>query len=310
MSSLTPPVLLSLASAVCYGAAAIVQERVATAVTSRRRTALLRHRAWWSAVALNGAGAALHVVALGCGPLTLVQPLGVLTIVFVLPMAAVCVGRQVTSAGWRGALMVSVGLAGILLLTGPAEQSQPLSGNERLGVAACAAGAIAVLVPAGRRARRPGVRSVALAGAAGVSFGVSSVFVKTVAEDWSPASVAGQLPSMGMIALLAATGLAASQASYRGGGLTAPLATVTVVNPVVAAGVGMVVLDEGFRFGVAGALTALAAGVLTAWGLVVLTADGARRHRQPAPADGPAVVRVPCPDPVLREDRPALLAAS
>ncbi|WP_275404823.1 DMT family transporter, partial [Streptomyces sp. SID10815] len=101
MSALALSVLLSFVSAVAYAGGAIVQERVA--VTSPgKRYAPLRRPAWWAAVALNGLGALLHVVALAYGPLSLVQPLGALTIVFALPMAALFVGRRAGAAAWRG----------------------------------------------------------------------------------------------------------------------------------------------------------------------------------------------------------------
>lgn len=120
MSSLALSVLLSLVSAVAYAAGAIVQERVATAGDGRS-LAPLRNRVWWAAVALNGVGAVLHVVALACGPLSLVQPLGALTIVFALPMAALFVRRRAGAIAWRGAIMATVGLAGLLALTGNVE---------------------------------------------------------------------------------------------------------------------------------------------------------------------------------------------
>ncbi|MEU8568206.1 DMT family transporter [Streptomyces pathocidini] len=279
------PVLLSLVSAVCYAAAAILQERVAAA-TPNLRLALLRDPAWWAAVALNGAGAVLHVVALGSGPLTVVQPLGVLTIVFVLPLAALFARRPVTRAGRRGALMVAAGLAVLMLLTasGPA---RPLSAGEQSAVAATAAGVVAALALAGRWSGRPAARSLALAAAAGVSYGMASVFVKTVADGWAPASIAASvtadLPALAAIALFAVAGLATSQASYQGAGLTAPLATVTVANPVVASAVGIALLGEGVRYGATGAVAALAAGALTARGLVVLTADSADPHGSSQP---------------------------
>ncbi|MGW1928540.1 DMT family transporter, partial [Streptomyces sp. NPDC001919] len=67
--------------------------------------------AWWGSVLLNGLGAALHVAALAYGPLSLVQPLGALTIVFALPMAALFVGRRAGSRAWRGAVLATAGLA-------------------------------------------------------------------------------------------------------------------------------------------------------------------------------------------------------
>ncbi|RST05700.1 DMT family transporter, partial [Streptomyces sp. WAC05374] len=86
MSPLALSVLLSLVSAVAYAAGAIVQERVAADAVPA-----VSSPAWWVAVLLNGVGGVLHVVALAYGPLSLVQPLGALTIVFALPMAALFV---------------------------------------------------------------------------------------------------------------------------------------------------------------------------------------------------------------------------
>ena len=63
MSALALSVLLSLVSAVAYASGAILQERVAMA-TPARPYAPLHHGVWWAAVALNGLGATLHVVAL------------------------------------------------------------------------------------------------------------------------------------------------------------------------------------------------------------------------------------------------------
>lgn len=284
MSALALSVLLSLVSAVAYAAGAILQERVA-ADTPARPYAPLHHGVWWAAVALNGVGALLHVAALAYGPLSLVQPLGALTIVFALPMAAVFVRRRAGAAAWRGALMATLGLAGLLALTGSAG-SHSLGPGERMVVAGATVGVVALLFLIAQAVRRPAVRSVLLAASAGVAFGIASVFTKTVAVDWTAGSFGGQVPSLLVIAGLAAAGLLLSQASYRGAGLAAPLATVTVVNPVVAAAVGLTLFGEGFRYGLTGALLALAFGAVTAGGLVLLTTE--RLAAQTAALTGPA----------------------
>ena len=148
-----------------------------------------------------------------------------------------------------------------------------LTGDDQLALAVSTLAALVLLVSAAWRIRHPALRSASLATAAGVAFGVASVFTKTVAADWSPEALAAQLPRIAVTAVLAGVRLLASQASYRGAGLAAPLATVTVVNPVVAAAAGIVLLGEGFRYGAAGVLPALAAAAVTGYGLVVLTAD-------------------------------------
>ncbi|MFF4166623.1 DMT family transporter [Streptomyces sp. NPDC001741] len=271
MSSLVLSVLLSLVSAVAYAAGAIVQERVAAAGDSRPY-APLRNGAWWVAVALNGVGALLHVVALAYGPLSLVQPLGALTIVFALPMAAVFVRRRAGRTAWRGAVMATVGLAGLLALTGNAG-SHTLAGPEQLMLATGTFGAVVALLVVAKGLHRPMLRSVVLATGAGVAFGMASVFTKTVAVEWTSGAVKSGLPTLLVIAALAAAGLLLSQAAYRGAGLAAPLATVTVVNPVVAAAVGLTMFGEQFRYGMTGTLLAIACGALAAAGLVLLTKE-------------------------------------
>ncbi|MET9593938.1 DMT family transporter [Streptomyces sp. NPDC006516] len=296
MSSLVFSVLLSLVSAVAYAAGAIVQERVAAAGDSRPY-APLRNGAWWVAVALNGVGALLHVVALAYGPLSLVQPLGALTIVFALPMAAVFVRRRAGRTAWRGAVMATVGLAGLLALTGNAG-SHTLAGPEQLMLATGTFGAVVALLVVAKGLHRPMLHSVVLATGAGVAFGMASVFTKTVAVEWTSGAVKSGLPTLLVIAALAAAGLLLSQAAYRGAGLAAPLATVTVVNPVVAAAVGLTMFGEQFRYGMTGTLLAIGCGALAAAGLVLLTTErvGAEQ-REPESSGASAAGRSAPEDP-------------
>ncbi|MGW5526868.1 DMT family transporter [Streptomyces xanthochromogenes] len=284
MSALVLAVLLSLVSAVAYAAAAIVQERVAASAPSSAY-APVRRPAWWGSVTLNGLGAALHVAALAYGPLTLVQPMGALTIVFALPMSAVFIRRRAGAAAWRGAVMATAGLAGLLALTKGADAGAVAMGP-RLVLAAAGLGAVAALFVASRALHRAATRSVLLAAAAGSAFGLASVFTKSVAEDWQSGLPAAELPILFAIAAFALAGLMLSQASYRGAGLAAPLATVTVVNPVVAAAIGLTLFGESFRYGTAGTAIALGFGVVAAGGLILLTTErlNAGRRTGPAPA--------------------------
>ncbi|MFR9676477.1 DMT family transporter [Streptomyces sp. TR02-1] len=309
MSALLASILLALLSAVAYAAAAVVQERVAS-TTAPSRYALLRNTRWWVSVVLNGTGALLHVAALGLGPLTVVQPLGVLTIVIAAPLAALAAKRRVSGMAWRGIVLVSVGLAAVLLFSG-AHASRPLQPGAQYLLAAVSAALVLLAAVTGHtlgRRGRTGLRSVALAGGAGIAFGTASVCVKAVAEGWALASITRVVPVLFLIALFAGAGLVSSQAAYRGAGLAAPLATATVVNPVLAGVVGILVLDEGFRHGAPGALAALVGAVAAGWGLFVLTAESTARHRWasgrtrsvviPAPSRRPgnAPVTVPVPE--------------
>ncbi|MFE0252669.1 DMT family transporter [Streptomyces sp. NPDC059010] len=289
MSALALSVLLSLISAVAYAGGAIVQERVAVS-SPGQQFAPMRRPGWWAAVALNGLGGLLHVVALAFGPLSLVQPLGALTIVFALPMAALFVGRRAGSTAWRGAIMATVGLAGLLSLVGTSE-SQSLDTAERAAVALVTGGMVVALMIAGRAAHRhPAVRSMLLATGSGIAFGMSSVFTKIVAVDWDGGVSVADLPSLATIGVFATAGLLLSQAAYRGAGLAAPLATLTVVNPVVAAAVGITMFGETFRYGTTGTVLALGCGVVAAGGLILLTTERIARTEAETGAGRPEPV--------------------
>ncbi len=67
---------MAVASSMAYAAGAVIQERLAVL----RGTS--RGWRWVLAVALNLAGAGLHVLALRYGPLSVIQSLGALTLVF------------------------------------------------------------------------------------------------------------------------------------------------------------------------------------------------------------------------------------
>ncbi|MFE6288312.1 DMT family transporter [Streptomyces sp. NPDC057877] len=277
MSALALSVLLSLVSAVAYAGGAIVQERVAETSPEAEQYAPLRRPSWWAAVALNGLGGLLHVAALAYGPLSLVQPLGALTIVFALPMAALFVRRRAGSTAWRGAIMATVGLAGLLSLVG-ASDNQSLDSAQQAAVFLVTGGVVVTLMVAGRAAHRhPAVRAMLLATASGIAFGMSSVFTKTVAVGWTGGVTAADVPSLAAIGVLATAGLLLSQAAYRGAGLAAPLATLTVVNPVVAAAVGITMFGESFRYGATGTGLALSCGVVAAGGLILLTTERIQR---------------------------------
>lgn len=299
MSALALSILLSLVSAVAYAGGAIVQERVADSEHGASY-APMRRPVWWVAVALNGFGGVLHVVALAYGPLSVVQPMGALTIVFALPMAALFVRRKAGATAWRGAIMATVGLAGLLTLVG-ASEAQSLGTTERVLLAVVSGSVVATLMVAGRAAHRhPAVRSTLLAVASGIAFGMSSVFTKVVAVDWSGGLTAADLPTLALIAVLGASGLLLSQAAYRGGGLAAPLATLTVVNPVVAAAVGITMFGETFRYGTAGTILALSCGVVAAGGLILLTTERLQHatHTDAPPSAFPSPTPVASAPPV------------
>ncbi|MFF0299889.1 hypothetical protein ACFYTV_04325 [Streptomyces sp. NPDC004562] len=278
MTATALAVALSLVSAVAYATAAVAQERLASRSAGSGLVRLLGSGAWWGTVLLNATGALLHVIALKYGPLTVVQPLGALTLVAAVPLGARLAGRRVGAVEWRGTALTLTGLAAILVTASGAAPDEVLSTSEAIGVAAVTVALTGLLAWPGAR---PGLRH---ATASGFASGVASALTQTVtvaATDHSAPLLSLQVTGVAvLVASLAAGGLLLSQTAYRGG-LGAPLAVVTLANPLAAAVIGLVLLGERLRGGPAGVLAALAGAGLASWGVVLLT------RAAPAPA-GPA----------------------
>ncbi|MFC9289926.1 hypothetical protein, partial [Streptomyces sp. NPDC057052] len=247
---------------------------------------LLGSGAWWASVGLNGGAAVLHVVALTYGPLTVVQPLGALTLVAAVPLGARIAGRRVGAAEWRGTALTLLGLAAILVTASGPAPDDVLSGSEAVAVAGVTAALIGLLA---RPGTRPGLRH---ASASGFASGVASALTQTVtvaASDRSGPPLGVQVIGVALlVAAFATGGLLLSQTAYRDG-LGAPLAVVTLANPVAAAVIGLTLLGERLQGGAAGVLLAVAGAGLSAGGVVLLS------RATPEPATGPAPVPTTAP---------------
>ncbi|GAA2228789.1 hypothetical protein [Streptomyces indiaensis] len=268
MSAVVIAVALSLVSAVAYAAAAVAQERLASRSRGAGTLRLLGTGAWWWSVGLNASAALLHVVALRYGPLTVVQPLGALTLVAAVPMGARLAGRRVSAVEWRGTALTLLGLGALLVTASGPAPDDVLSVPEALTVAGATAALIGVL---SRPGARPGLRH---ASASGLASGVASALTQTVtvaATDRSGPVLSVQVIGVALlVAAFAAGGLLLSQTAYRGG-LGGPLAMVTLSNPLAAAVIGLSLLGERLQGGPAGMLLALAGAGLASWGVVLLT---------------------------------------
>jgi hypothetical protein len=274
-AELVGAVVLSLLSAVAYALAAVVQERLAAALR------------WWMIIGLNGSGALLHVGALAYGSLAVVQPLGALTLVVALPVGAAVAGRRVRGREWRGALATVAGLVVLLAAVGTAAPARELDEVQVLLLVLVATTLIVGLSGRAYRAvpgpgRLPGLR---LAAAGGIAFAVSSALTQTVLLRVGSAGLAAlQQPVVAATTLtlvaLSAAGLLLSQAAYRYG-LGGPLATLTIVNPVAAAGVGIVLLGLGTALTMGAVAFAALAALVAAVGVVLLATPG-RAPARPA----------------------------
>ncbi|MCX5062806.1 hypothetical protein OG895_35690 [Streptomyces sp. NBC_00201] len=303
MTATLVAVALSLVSAVAYAAAAVAQERLAARSGDTGMLRLLASGAWWASVGLNAGAALLHVVALKYGPLTVVQPLGALTLVAAVPMGARAAGRRVSATEWRGTALTLAGLAALLVTASGSAPRQVLSLTEAVAVAGTTAALIGMLA---RPGARPGLRH---ATASGFASGVASALTQTVTVSATDRSGSALSPQVVLVAVLVAAfavgGLLLSQMAYRGG-LGAPLAVVTLSNPVAASVIGLTLLGQGLRGGATGVLLALAGAALASWGVVLLTRVAPAADLAPADEEHP-VAAVLALRPETATPEPALV---
>jgi hypothetical protein len=217
------------------------------------------------ALAASVVAALLHVAALGVGPLVLVQPLGVSTLVFALLIGARTGATPITRRSGLGAGGVVVGLPLVLSIV----PHHPHTAAALLHYRWAAAALLAVVVAAvafGQLFRsRAQLAAVCYAVGAATCFGLTSGTVRAV---W----LGHATPPAVMIGLTAAVvGIALAQHAYRDGGLGAPLATLTLVDPLSAGALGVLLLGETLNLTPTHLTLAAAGAGATVLGVVLLS---------------------------------------
>jgi len=268
----------AVAGALGFAAAAVLQQYAAALAPSgatgvRLLLHLARRPVWIAGVAAMVAGSGLHLLALGNGPLLLVQPLGVGAVVFTLPMAAALHHRRVRPREWTAAALVATALCAVLFLL-PAHPGGTPAG---LGVPALVGATVAVVAVLGSVAWActGAVRAPLFAIGAGTAFGVVSALVRIVLTGGTFGTA--QAIAAAAVAPLSVLGFLLSQYAYRTGGAAVVLATVTVTDPVAAVLAGALVLGETVPASpVRWALSAGCAALIVA-GVAVLARSAAPR---------------------------------
>ena len=231
-------------------------------------------------------GYAFQAGALDRGRLSIIQPLLVTTVVFVLPMGYFLTGQHVGRREVIGAAVILIGARPVRLLRRPGRREgqrlqHPVGGHDRRAV------------PALRPAARPGQdgglsKKAAVYGTvAGILFGLSSSLTKPTL-DYLHESVGTMLSHWECYALAAAAvlGFVLQQVSLGTGRLAPAVATVSVANPVVGILIGVILLDERLSRPAWHVLVALIGLGLALVGAVVISL--AREATRPEPATRPA----------------------
>jgi drug/metabolite transporter (DMT)-like permease len=286
MTDLIITIALCVAVAIAYATAALIQARYARLTVLE----LVRVPQFWLALGLNGLGAALHVTSLGFGPLSLIQPLGVLTLVIAVPLAARAKRRRPTRLELQGMTNTVIGLAGLTMIITTAGATRTLSSTELVMLVAAAVAFVTVL---GIQGRRSGASPLWEAVAGGAAYSVCSALCQTVLVTIGDTGAEALLQPTTILAVVAIVVFAVAatlltQRSYRHG-LGAPLAVTNLVNPATATAIGVVLLGEHLATNTFEVVLAVGCGLLSALGVTQLArardVDGSPPPAPPARDD-------------------------
>jgi drug/metabolite transporter (DMT)-like permease len=276
-------VLLALGAALTYAAASVLQQREAEAHAGtqgggvRLMLRLVRRPVWLAGLASDSVGYVLQALALGVGELLVVQPVITSGILFALPAGAWWSGRKLSRADFGWACVLAVGLTVFLLLAGADGGNDRASTGAWLLCAAIAGPTLVCAIAAGGRSAGTR-RAVLFAFASGGIFGLTAALTKSsvvLVNDHGFGALAYWEPYA--LVILGVLGFVINQRAFQAGSLSASLPTLTVMEPVVAAVVGITMLHEtiparGVVDWLAVVLSVMAMGVAT----VVLSRSAAR----------------------------------
>jgi drug/metabolite transporter (DMT)-like permease len=289
-------VLLAFLAAVFLAIGIVVRQRATLDVPAEHGVSvvmfqtLLRRPLWWAGTAAAIAGFVFQALALANGSLLLVQPILVSALLFALPLSARLAHRRVTRAEWAWAVLLTVALAVFVVLAkaSPGDYEASLSTSAVVAVV-CTAAVLACVIVATRVIGW--IRAVLLAVAVGVLFGVVAVLTKLVMHLLTHEGLTAVLttPVLYLLMVLGVVAVLLQQSSFHAGSLQTSVPTMLVLEPLVAVGLGAVVLGEHLDVGRWDAVALVVATMAMAAGTIALGRDeGAYEEQLEAGAAGRA----------------------
>jgi drug/metabolite transporter (DMT)-like permease len=239
----------ALVAALCAAVGIVLRQRAGQAVDTGDDAGAMSRLAgdplWWAGTVAAIAGYAFQALALANGSLLLVQPLLVSALLFALPLSAALNHQTITRSEWAWAAVLTAGLA-VFVLVG-----QPHEGHYRPPVPAwtLAAGIAApVVIGCVMAARRfsGARRAMLLAVAVAVLLGMIAVLTKVCTHRFAVGGWQHLLsaPAIYLLVVLAVAVTVLQQKAFHAGALQASVPIMLVGEPLVAVGLGVLVLGE------------------------------------------------------------------
>jgi drug/metabolite transporter (DMT)-like permease len=284
-------VAAALLAALCYAIGAALEQKEASATATERVVhpgllwQVLRRPIWLAGFAVMGVGEVLHVLALAWAPLAVVQPIGVTTVLFALPIGALVARRRPRPRELAAAAVMVAGLAALLTGMKVSTAEPVLSGHDLAVLVPAVAGGLAVLTLVALRASGA-LRTLLLGCGSGLAFGATAALVRLLTHRVELHGASGLVGWVSpVIAVTAVAGLLLEQGAYKSGHLGVAVAGYTVTDPLVAVAIGAWVLHQPAH--ASHPLWAAGEALVVMTGVVLLARTTTASYRPPAVVPGP-----------------------
>jgi drug/metabolite transporter (DMT)-like permease len=233
---------------------------------------LPRQPLWLLGVAAAVGSFVFQALALHNGPLSVVQPLLITELVFVLVLRQVWIHQDVARAAWASVGVVCVSLAVFLSVGEPTGGHPAPAPKAWLSAGLVVGGAIAVLAVAGLRGS-PARRAAALATAEALTAALEASFLKTATQTLSVSGIGGMLATWAVYAFIVATitGGLLQQGALHVGPLSVSQPLMVIVDPFASIILSVWLFGEHFTDSPAKLAIAVVAFAAMAVGVIMLT---------------------------------------
>jgi drug/metabolite transporter (DMT)-like permease len=274
---MTLTVVFALAAAFSNAVNLMTQHSASTGAPKREKgwrlvTYLVRQPLWLLGAAAAVSSFVFQALALHNGQLSVVQPILITELVFVLVLRRVWIRQDVARAAWVAVLVVCVALAVFLTVAEPSGGHPAPDKAEWLSAVSVFGGATAVLAVAGRRGS-PARRAAVFAMAAALTWALMATFLKTATDTLATSGISGVLTRWPVYALsvAAVTGTLLEQSALHVGPLSVSQPVLVIIDPFASIILSVWLFDERFTNSPAKITVAVLAFAVMAIGVTVLS---------------------------------------
>ena len=249
---------MALLAALMFAVAAVAQNAAIGAVVRDGQTrtvggaqfrSLARSRTWVGGVSLAAVASIVHAGALVLAPVAVVQPIGVLSVPFAVVLAGSRTRIRPPAIVWTAVAVCLAAVVGFVVLADIGLGTSPAPRFLDVLLAAVGTGALAGGLALWAARRSGWLRCAGFAASGATAFGLVSALMRLIALHLTTGvndldDVGVWLPAIGIALALVGGGWSVQQA-HAAGAPAVVVGCLTVIDPLVAVGLGIAMLGEG-----------------------------------------------------------------